>query len=136
MFLRIIKTLHLGAIGGSLYLLAELIWRGYTHWTMGVLGGICFMLFGSLTSIKVPLYMKALAGTLAVTLLELCAGLILNTWLHLSIWDYSRLPLNLYGQICLPYSLLWLPLSILGILLYPRLQSWLFTQKTSPYRVN
>ena len=136
MFYKWIKTLHLGLIGGSLYLLAELIWRGHTHWTMGVLGGICFILFGSLTLINIPLYMKALAGTFLVTFLELCAGLILNIWLKLSIWDYSGLPFNLFGQICVPYSLLWLPLSILGIALYPRLQSWLFSESPARLRIN
>ncbi|OCA90170.1 MULTISPECIES: hypothetical protein [Bacillaceae] len=136
MFFTLMKTLHLGIIGGALYLLVELIWRGHTHWTMGVLGGICFTLFGFLTLIKIPLYLKALAGTLLVTFLELCAGLILNIWLKLSIWDYSALPFNLYGQICVPYALLWLPLSIAGIILYPRLHSWLFQKNHSNLRIN
>ena len=136
MFHTLMKTLHLGIIGGALYLLIELLWRGHTHWTMGLLGGICFTLFGFLTLIKIPLYLKALAGAFLVTLLELCAGLILNTWLKLSIWDYSSLPYNLYGQICAPYALLWLPLSVAGILLYPRLHAWLFQEKYSNLRIN
>ncbi len=136
MFYNLMKTLHLGIIGGSLYLLVELIWRGHTHWTMGLLGGICFTVFGCLTLIKIPLYMKALVGTLLVTFLELCAGFILNIWLKLSIWDYSGLPYNFYGQICVPYALLWLPLSIVGIILYPRLHSWLFQKNQSQLRIN
>ena len=134
MFYTLMKTLHLGMIGGSLYLFIELIWRGHTHWTMGLLGGFCFTLFGFLTLIRIPLYLKALVGTLIVTFLELCAGLILNIWLKLSIWDYSALPYNLYGQICAPYALLWLPLSVAGILLYPRLHTWLFQEKYSNLR--
>lgn len=136
MFYNLMKTLHLGIIGGSLYLLVELVWRGHTHWTMGFLGGICFTLFGFLTLIKIPLYMKAIAGTVLVTTLELLAGIILNIWLKLSIWDYSAVPYNLYGQICVPYSLLWLPLSITGIVLYPRLRSWLFQENRSHLRLN
>ena len=135
MFYTLMKTLHLGMIGGALYLLIELIWRGHTHWTMGLLGGVCFTLFGFLTLIRIPMYLKALVGTLIVTFLELCAGLILNIWLKLSIWDYSALPYNLYGQICAPYALLWLPLSIAGILLYPRLHTWLFQEKYSYLRL-
>ena len=136
MFYNLMKTLHLGIIGGTLYLFVELVWRGHTHWTMGVLGGICFTLFGCLTLFKIPLYIKALIGTLLVTCLELCAGFILNIWLKLSIWDYSGLPYNLYGQICVPYALLWLPLSMAGIVLYPRLHSWLFHENSSRLRLN
>ena len=32
-------------------------------------------------------------------------------WLKLDIWDYSRIPFNLYGQICLPYAAVWFVLS-------------------------
>ena len=136
MFFTLMKTLHLGIIGGALYLLIELIWRGHTHWTMGLLGGACFTLFGLLTLLRLPLYIKALLGTILVTILELGAGLILNIWLKLAIWDYSALPFNLYGQICAPYALLWLPLSIAGILLYPRLHTWLFQENYSHLRIN
>ena len=136
MSLTLIKTLHLGIIGGALYLLIELIWRGHTHWTMGLLGGVCFTLFGLLTLLRLPLYIKALLGTILVTILELGAGLILNIWLKLAVWDYSALPFNLYGQICVPYALLWLPLSIAGILLYPRLHTWLFKENYSRLRIN
>ena len=29
--------------GGVLYVLIELAWRGRSHWTMFVLGGLCFV---------------------------------------------------------------------------------------------
>ena len=30
--------------GGTLYTLTELIWRGHSHWSMGICGGLCFSL--------------------------------------------------------------------------------------------
>ena len=40
------------------------------------------------------------------------AGLVLNCLLGFDIWDYSNVPLNLLGQVCLPYSFLWMGISL------------------------
>ena len=34
------------AVGGALYYLVEVLWRGHSDWTMAVLGGVCFLLCG------------------------------------------------------------------------------------------
>jgi uncharacterized membrane protein len=47
---------------------------------------------------------------------ELLTGLVFNR--DHAIWDYRQLPLHLKGQICLPYSLLWMPLSLGAMELY------------------
>lgn len=54
-----------------------------------------------------PLWLQAVVCAALVTLVEFCAGCVLNLWLGLDIWDYSALPLHLYGQVCLPFSLAW-----------------------------
>ena len=97
------------ALGSLGYCIIEILWRGYSHWSMGILGAVCFLeifrihrLFNSL-----PTVAKALMGSCAITALELVAGLILNLWLELRIWDYSNMPLHLLGQICLPFSVMW-----------------------------
>ena len=64
---------------------------------------------------------KAWLGCLLITMLELLCGLGFNLWLGLNIWDYSLLPFNFYGQICLPFSLIWLVMA--RLLLY--LVRWL-----------
>ena len=47
----ITKYLFLGVIGSIVYMSLEILWRGYTHWTMGVLGGICFICLGLINEI-------------------------------------------------------------------------------------
>ena len=41
-------------IGGLVYAWIEILWRGYTHWSMFVLGGICFIIMGLLNEYKIP----------------------------------------------------------------------------------
>ena len=99
--------------GGFVYMGVELLWRGHTHWTMGILGGVCFVLIGLLDEIQdhPPILKQMFQGAVIVTVLEFIAGLILNIWLKLDIWDYSNLPFNLMGQICLQFFIAWFFLS-------------------------
>lgn len=96
----------IGAVG---YALLETAWRGYTHWSMLLAGGVCFVLFSLINArwrLR-PLLYKVLLCALAVTGVELVFGLIFNLWLGLDVWDYSALPFNFLGQICLIYTVLW-----------------------------
>ena len=96
--------------GGLAYIGLELIWRGWTHGTMFFAGGTCFLLLGRLKAQK-P-WVKAVAGAGIITAVELVTGLLLNR--QYRIWDYRNTPLNFLGQICLPYSLLWMPVGLAG----------------------
>ena len=112
------KWVSLFLAGGACYACIELAYRGRTHWTMFVLGGLLFVLIGWLGRRGgMPLIAQAALGAAAVTLSELAAGVVLNLWLELDIWDYSGLPCNILGQICLPYTLLWVLLSGAAVLL-------------------
>ena len=96
----------LGAIG---YAAIEIIFRGHTHWSMMIAGGICFLLFSVIDS-KLKnrsILTKALVCGFAVTGVEFIFGLIFNLWLGLSVWDYSYMPFNLLGQICPTFTLIW-----------------------------
>lgn len=110
--------------GGALgYGLLELVWRGFTHWSMLLAGGLCFCALNYLdTSLSdCGDWHKAWLGGLLITAVELLCGLFCNCWLGLAVWDYSRLPYNFYGQICLSFSIIWLALA--RLLLY--LVRWL-----------
>lgn len=136
--MRWYKTLVLFAAGGATYALIEVLWRGYTHWTMAVLGGALFVLLGLANEVlpwDMPLPLQAVLGALVVTLAELAAGLVLNVWFGLGIWDYSRMPINLWGQICLPYTLLWVPLSAVAVVWDDWLRHWLWGEERPHYTI-
>ncbi|MBQ3110381.1 MAG: hypothetical protein IJC69_04510 [Clostridia bacterium] len=100
--------------GGGGYCLIEILWRGYTHWSMFLLGGTCFLLlcFTFSRIYNYPLLLKAIIGGGIITAAEFITGLIVNIALKWNVWDYSASPFNLLGQICLPYSVLWVLLCI------------------------
>lgn len=114
-----LKYLALFLIGGALYYCLEVLFRGYSFWSMAVCGGVCFIICG-LTNEKnrcMPLPLQMLMAACEITVIELAAGLILNVWLGLYIWDYSNMPGNFLGQICPQFTALWFFLSAVGIIL-------------------
>ncbi len=103
----------------------ELLWRGWTHGSMFFAGGTCFLLLGKLnhTEPRLRLPFRALAGAGIITSVELLTGLLANR--SYQVWDYRRVPMNFHGQICLPFSLLWVPISIGAMVLYDTLEGQL-----------
>ena len=125
-------------IGAFLYLFIEILYRGHTHWTMGVVGGVCFVLIGLINEVftwGTPLCLQSIIGATIVTVLEFISGVVLNIWLRLGIWDYSRMPFNLLGQICLPFSVIWIGLSVLAIVLDDYLRFYLFKEEKPHYKL-
>lgn len=128
-------------IGGGLYLLIEAGWRtltgsATTHWTMLLVGGIAFLMLGAINRFfpaDLSFWLQCLLGGVLVTLVEFISGLILNRLLGLNVWDYSGMPLNVMGQICLPLSLCWVVLSLPAILLDDFLRWQLFGEKRPHY---
>lgn len=123
-------------IGGGLYILIELIARGRSHWSMALLGGACFLLIGLINEKllrNLGLFWQMLLGGGIITVLELITGLLVNVQMGWDVWDYSNLPFNLWGQICLPYSLLWVVVSLGAILLDDWLRRKLFGERKRKY---
>lgn len=130
------KEVILGIIGGALYVGIELLWRGHSHWTMFVLGGICFVLLGIINEVVpwcMPLWQQVLIGTMIITGLEFVTGCVVNLWLRWNVWDYSNVPLNILGQICVPYILLWIPISLFAIILDDWLRYLLYNEEKPHY---
>ena len=111
-----IKKAGMFCLGGIGYVALELLWRGRSHVSMFLAGGTCFLLLGQVRRLRLPLPVRMILGAGAITAVELAAGLIANR--QYQVWDYRALPLNFLGQICLPYSLLWIPVSLGGMALY------------------
>lgn len=96
-------------LGGMLYCMIEILWRGTTHWSMGIAGGGCFLAIYLLRSYcsEVSLTLRCLAGAVVICTVELVSGFFLNIVLGWDVWDYSGRWLNVYGQICPLYAALW-----------------------------
>ena len=104
-------------LGAWLYCLIEILYRGFTHWSMFFVGGGCFLMMYALSQTVLPLWAKWLSSAAVITAVELLSGIVLNIVLGLGVWDYSSRKLNLLGQICPLFSLYWLALSVFGIAL-------------------
>ncbi len=99
-------------LSGLIYSLLEICFRGFTHWTMTILGGICGCGLYIISLMGGNSYIKALYGALMITVLEMVTGILVNIVFAMKVWDYSDVPFNFMGQICLPFTLLWYFISL------------------------
>ena len=99
--------------GGLVYGAFELLWRGRTHWTMLIVGGLCVLILHFIaTRSAQPGWKKWITGGALITTVEFLTGIAVNIILGWGVWDYTTMKMNLLGQICLLFSLLWVALSI------------------------
>ena len=120
--------------GGFAYGLIEVAARGFTHISMGVLGGAAMLVIHAMNSRERSLakvMLRSLLSAVFITVCEFFTGELLNVRMGLGIWDYSELPLNLDGQICLLFSGLWYALSAAALLLDDMIRHFLLHEKRS-----
>lgn len=117
------KKCLLFCLGGAAYVGLELLWRGRSHVSMFAAGGVCFLILGAMSRRGWCLWKRGCLGAAAITAVELATGLLVNRDYH--VWDYRHLPLNFLGQVCLPFTVLWVPLSLAAMAVYPRVESWM-----------
>ena len=101
--------------GSCAYTTLEMAWRGHTHYSMALAGGVCLCLIDHICCGMLEgrsLFTRCLAGSGLITGVELAAGIIVNQVMGLGVWDYSDMPMNIMGQVCLPYSVLWFGLTL------------------------
>lgn len=104
-------------IGGTAYMILEFLWRGRSHGSMFLLGGLCFLLVGCISQYcKLPSFLLPVLGAGVITGLELLTGLLVNR--KYRVWDYRDQRFQYRGHICLAYSLLWVPVSLGAMALY------------------
>lgn len=101
--------------GSCAYPTLEMIWRGRTHYSMALAGGVCMYLINKVCCERMTgssISTRCVAGSAIITGVEFATGLVFNDLMGLNVWDYSNMPMNIMGQVCLPYSLLWIGLSL------------------------
>lgn len=113
------------SLGALLYGAIELIWRGWTHWSMLLCGGLCFYLLYAVSSLELGFVKKLILSAAGISTVEFFTGCLVNLRMGWQVWDYSSLRFNLLGQICPQFSLMWLLLSIPGLWLCRLLRSLL-----------
>lgn len=131
-----IKYLFLFFTGGIGYYYLEIWYRGTSHYSMLICGGLCFLFIGGLNEqsyYTFSFFQQMLLGAIIITTLELLTGILVNRIFHLNVWNYEGLPFNFLGQICLSYSTLWFFLSAIIIVLDDYLRVLLFLETPPTY---
>lgn len=134
---KIAKYAALLLIGGAAYYFIEILARGFSHWTMFLVGGICFILVGIINEItpKMPLIWQMLLSAVIITIIEFISGCILNLWLGLGIWDYTDELGNILGQICPKHTVYWFFLSAVGVVLDDFIRYKFFGEEKPSYKL-
>ena len=137
MKMNVLKKVIMFLIGYCLYVAIEVTYRGYSFWLMGVVGGIMFLLLDQINnkiSWDVDILFQGTIGSLIITFFEYVIGeLFLNGVLPV-MWDYSNVFLNYKGIICLPFSLIWVVLSIVAVIIADAINYYLLDdEEVIPY---
>lgn len=132
----LIEEIILFIIGGFIYFNFEIFARGFSHWSMFIVGGLCFVIIGLLNEIyswNLLFQWQCLIGSGTITILEFFSGCIVNKLLNWNVWDYSDMSFNLLGQVCLHHTILyWIPLSAIAIIADDLIRYYLFKEE-KPY---
>ena len=95
------KYLFLFLVGGFTYFYIEILFRGYSHFSMIICGGLAFILCGAINQLmhfRISLVSQMILSSIIITGLEFVTGYLVNIRLHWNVWDYSKMPYNLHGQ--------------------------------------
>lgn len=126
------------AVGGGIYYFMEIAFRGFSHWSMFAAGGmvLVFCAFqGKAMHWTEGIWVQVLRGTVFVTSVEFITGIIVNKWLRLGVWDYGDQPFNLWGQICVPFAVLFSGLVVLAVLLGGSMMHLIYREEKPRFHV-
>ena len=134
----LLKEFILFLIGGFAYYMTEILYRGYSHYSMFILGGLCFCIIGELNQVyywDMAFISQMFLSSIIITVLEFITGCIVNLLLNFHVWDYSHMPYNVLGQICLPFTVIWFFFSIIPIVLDDWIRYWFFGERKPKYKI-
>lgn len=124
-------------VGFWLYIIIEICFRGFSYPVSGLMGGIAIVVLDRINddiSWNIDLCIQAMIGANLITFMELIIGTIAKyTPLLPVMWDYSNLPLNYHGVICVPFYFAWAALSIVAIFIADAINYYIFMDTICPY---
>ena len=133
---NLIRKLILFIMGYALYIAIEVTFRGYSFVLMGICGGILLILIDSINEVlpwNTDILLQSSIGSILITLCEFIVGELLKLFNLPPMWNYSDMLLNYDGVICLEFSLLWVLLSFIAILLADAINYYVFSLLPAPY---
>lgn len=134
----LIEEFILFILGGMMYVDIEIFTRGFSHWSMFIVGGLCFIILGLLNEVyswNLLFQWQCLIGAGIITVFEFISGCVVNKLLQWNVWDYSDRPFNLLGQISLFTSIFyWIPLSAIAIIIDDLIRYGFFHEKFPRYK--
>ncbi|MDQ5983393.1 MAG: hypothetical protein RUMPE_00404 [Eubacteriales bacterium SKADARSKE-1] len=130
---KLLQDFSIFTFSGALYTSMEIIFRGRSHFSMFLAGGICFLILFKLYKKNLQLSMpeKCIISAIVITSIEFIVGSVVNLWLNLNVWDYSCISGNALGQVCILYSVLWGFLGIPISYFSDKISSWQSAVKLS-----
>lgn len=135
---RVIKYTVLFVVFSALYVWIEIMFRNRSDRSMLALSGVLGVILGMGNNV-VPWSMGLvqqglIGGFLIVTPMEYFVGKFLVNQ-DLSIWNYSNMPYNIDGQICLPFTLIWCVISVVVVVLDDYLRYFIFNENKPHYKI-
>ena len=133
----LVKWFTIFMTGGMVYYFREIAVRHYSHYSMIFCGGMATLLCGGLnqTFLDIGVVPQMFWSAVIISELEYITGYIFNIQMGCDVWDYSGMPYNLSGQICLAYSLLWMLLALVIIYIDDNIRCNLFGEKRPVYKL-
>ena len=132
----ILKNVVLFGVGGLAYGLIEVIYRQKTYPLMILCGGLAIVLLDKINdhiSWDMDILLQGCIGSALITGMEFIIGNLSLAGVLPKMWDYSNVWMNYKGIICLPFSLIWIILSICAIMLADAINYYIFDEQPIPY---
>ncbi len=133
---ELFRQLIIFLMGGFIYGAIEILYRGHTHPSMFITGGLCLVWVGGLNSffsVRLPVIVQMLIGSVIITGAEFLCGLIVNVGFGMHVWDYSNIPFNIMGQVCLLFICIWFAISLPAIFIEDFIRRRMFGEEKQQY---
>ena len=135
----ILKNIVLFFVGFCVYVTIECCYKSVSYPLMGILGGLTVVILDKINdriSWDIDLFYQCLIGSCLITMFELIIGTIAKYSPILPVmWDYSKVPFNFNGVICLPFSIIWLFLSAVAIFVADAINYYVFEDTEVPHYI-